>query len=235
MEEIRADRRRLIGAGMVAAAAGMAAACSSRAKSEAGAASGWSPTADSQDSWLDKPGTKHRMAFDSVSGEGGEEALGYANNFIHVNQSDYGLKPEDIGVVIIFRHMATPYGYTDAVWKKYGKAFAEKMKLRDELAKRAPTMNPMLARGPAKKPPAKGLEWLGESSITDLTSRGVQFAVCGLATKVIAGLLAGETGDAQAIEAELKSNLVPGARIVPAGISAVNRAQEHGYSFAYVG
>jgi intracellular sulfur oxidation DsrE/DsrF family protein len=79
------------------------------------------------------------------------------------------------------------------------------------------------------------MEWLDEYSITDLGSKGVQFAVCGLATKVNAGLLAGKTGDANAIEAELKSNLVPNARIVPAGISAVNRAQEHGYSFAYVG
>jgi intracellular sulfur oxidation DsrE/DsrF family protein len=79
------------------------------------------------------------------------------------------------------------------------------------------------------------LEWATDDSISKLASKGVQFAVCGLATKVIAGLLAGKTGDAAAIEAELRSNLVPNARIVPAGISAVNRAQEHGYSFAYVG
>lgn len=235
MEEIRADRRRLIGAGMVAAAAGMAAACSSGAKSEGSAAASWSPTADDQDSWLDKPGTKHRMAFDSVSGDGGSEALGYANNFIHVNQADYGINPDQVGVVIIFRHMATPYGYNDAVWAKYGKAFAEKMKLKDDAAKRAATVNPMLVKAPGGEPPPKGLEWLDEYSITDLGSKGVQFAVCGLATKVIAGLLAGKTGDAAAIETELKSNLVPNARIVPAGISAVNRAQEHGYSFAYVG
>jgi len=30
------------------------------------------------------------------------------------------------------------------------------------------------------------------------------------------------------------ANLVPNARIVPAGIVAVNRAQERGYSFASV-
>jgi intracellular sulfur oxidation DsrE/DsrF family protein len=235
MEEFRADRRRLIGAGMVAAAAGMAAACSSGAESKGSAAAGWNPTADDQDSWLDKPGTRHRMAFDSVSGDGGAEALGYANNFMHVNVADYGLKPEEIGVLIILRHMATPYGYNDAVWAKYGKAFAEKMKLKDDAAKRAATMNPMLVKAPGGEPLPKGMEWLGDYSITDLGSKGVQFAVCGLATKVIAGLLAGKTGDAAAIEAELRSNLVPNARIVPAGISAVNRAQEHGYSFSYVG
>jgi intracellular sulfur oxidation DsrE/DsrF family protein len=109
------------------------------------------------------------------------------------------------------------------------------MKLKDDAAKRAATMNPMLVKAPGGEPLPKGMEWLGDYSITDLGSKGVQFAVCGLATKVIAGLLAGKTGDAAAIEAELRSNLVPNARIVPAGISAVNRAQEHGYSFAYVG
>jgi intracellular sulfur oxidation DsrE/DsrF family protein len=33
---------------------------------------------------------------------------------------------------------------------------------------------------------------------------------------------------------ELTEHLVPNARMVPAGIVAVNRAQEHGYMFAYV-
>jgi intracellular sulfur oxidation DsrE/DsrF family protein len=47
-------------------------------------------------------------------------------------------------------------------------------------------------------------------------------------------MLAGPGGNAKAVDAELRSNLVPGALIVPAGIVAVNRAQEHGYSFAYV-
>jgi len=34
---------------------------------------------------------------------------------------------------------------------------------------------------------------------------------------------------------EISANLMPNARLVPAGIVAVDRAQEHGYSIAYVG
>ena len=34
---------------------------------------------------------------------------------------------------------------------------------------------------------------------------------------------------------ELGANLLPNGHIVPAGVVAVNRAQEHGYSFMYVG
>ena len=81
----------------------------------------------------------------------------------------------------------------------------------------------------------KGMEWVNQNSLPDLAGKGVRFAVCGLATKAIAGMIAGKTGNADAIEAEFKANLVPGALIVPAGISALNRAQEHGYSFAYIG
>lgn len=235
MDGFKADRRRIIGAGVLAAGAAGLAGKSAIAQSLPASATGWQPAMETQDSWLDKAGTRHRMVFDSISGDGGADALGYANNYIHVNESDYGLKPDQLGVVIIFRHMATPYGYNNAVWAKYGKSFAEKMKLKDDIAKRAATANPMLATIPVTEPAPPGLEWLNKYAVSDLAPKGVRFAVCGLATKAIAGMIAGKSGDAAAIEAELKANLVPGALIVPAGISTVNRAQEHGYSFAYMG
>ena len=235
MTDFQADRRRVIGGGAIVLAAGMAAACSSGAKSQSSTGQAFTPAPEDKDSRLDKPGTRHRMVFDSVSADGGTEALGFANNFIHVNESDYGVTPEQLGVVVILRHGSTPYGYNNAVWAKYGKQFATQMKLKDDMAKRAATMNPVLAKAPGGEPPPKGMEWVADYTLSDLAPKGVKFAVCGLATKAIAGMLAGKTGDAAAIEAELKSNLVPGALIVPAGISAVNRAQEHGYTFAYVG
>jgi intracellular sulfur oxidation DsrE/DsrF family protein len=235
MAEFRSDRRRLIGGGVILAGAGLAATFSSGAKGESTTAeSGWAPAPETIDSWLDKPGTRHRMAFDSIGGEGGAEALGYANNFLHVNEADYGLKPEQVGVVVIFRHMSTPYGYNNSIWAKYGKKFAEQMKLDPDSAMRAATMNPVLTADPADKLP-KGAEWAADGTLSALAPKGVRFAVCGLATTGIAAQLAGKGGDAKAIEAELKSNLVPGALIVPAGISTVNRAQEHGYTFAYIG
>jgi intracellular sulfur oxidation DsrE/DsrF family protein len=235
MAEFRADRRQLIGAGVLVAGAGLAAACSSGAKGSDTTAAAWEPTPETLDSWLDKPGTRHRMVFDSLTGEGGAEALDFANNFIHVNESAYGLKPEQLGVVVILRHMSTPYGYNQAVWAKYGKGFAEKMGLKGDSAKAAATTNPLLKAPAMLDTPPKGMEWINQNSLPDLAGKGVRFAVCGLATKAIAGMVAGKTGNADAIEAEFKSNLVPGALIVPAGISALNRAQEHGYSFAYIG
>jgi intracellular sulfur oxidation DsrE/DsrF family protein len=64
----------------------------------------------------------------------------------------------------------------------------------------------------------------------------VHVAVCGTATRFFAGIAAGKSGmTADAVYRELVANLVRNSHVVPAGIVAVNRAQERGYTFAYVG
>src|SRR3546814_15544683 len=56
-----------------------------------------------------------------------------------------------------------------------------------------------------------------------------------MATQGMAAQIAKTSGKpAKTIEDELKANLIPGAVIVPAGIVAVDRAQEHGYAFVNV-
>jgi hypothetical protein len=63
---------------------------------------------------------------------------------------------------------------------------------------------------------------------------GVQLAVCATATRGIAGAIHDATGgNTDDIFNELVSNLISttNARMVPAGIVAVNRAQERGYTF----
>jgi hypothetical protein len=57
-----------------------------------------------------------------------------------------------------------------------------------------------------------------------------------MATRFFAGLVAGSVGStADLIYKELVANALPNAHFVPAGIVALSRAQEHGYSFSYVG
>lgn len=63
--------------------------------------------------------------------------------------------------------------------------------------------------------------------------QGVQVRVWSVATRALAGIVAGAvSGNADAINSELIANLVPDARMVPAGIVAVNRAQERRYTLA---
>jgi intracellular sulfur oxidation DsrE/DsrF family protein len=69
-----------------------------------------------------------------------------------------------------------------------------------------------------------------------MVGKGVHFAVCGAATHFIAGVIAKKTkAKADDVYAELAANLVANSHMVPAGIVAVNRAQERGYAFSYIG
>ena len=69
-----------------------------------------------------------------------------------------------------------------------------------------------------------------------LLKRGVHLAVCQMATRNIAGTLARATGgDTDAIFNEIAANLLSNAHLAPAGIVAVNRAQERGYSLVHGG
>ena len=69
-------------------------------------------------------------------------------------------------------------------------------------------------------------------TLDSLFKQGVQLAVCSVATRGYAAAVTQAVGgNADAINSELIANLVvSNARMVPAGIVAVNRAQEHGYS-----
>jgi intracellular sulfur oxidation DsrE/DsrF family protein len=69
------------------------------------------------------------------------------------------------------------------------------------------------------------------TTLDSLLKQGVQLAVCQVATRGIAGTIAEATGNTDAIYNELVASIGSGARMVPAGIVAVNRAQERGYSF----
>jgi intracellular sulfur oxidation DsrE/DsrF family protein len=70
------------------------------------------------------------------------------------------------------------------------------------------------------------------ATIDALIKRGVRFAVCQMATQELAEpLAAAVSGNADNVFKELSANLIGNSRLVAAGIVAVNRAQERGYSF----
>lgn len=226
------DRRAMIGVGGLMGAAG---AMPALAQTPAAAgATPWRPAMEEQDAWMDRPGTRHRLVLDTTTIDSGTAAMFYADNFYAQNKAGYGIGPEALGMIIVFRHFSTPFGFNDAMWAKYGATIADKMKMQGEQAIRAIKGNPNLsAPAPAKPTPAakKGDD---EPPVTlaVLAERGARFAVCGIATEGMAQQLARASGgDAKAINAELRANMIPGAVIVPAGIVAVNRAQERGYSF----
>jgi intracellular sulfur oxidation DsrE/DsrF family protein len=185
----------------------------------------WRPARHAQDDWYDKIPGVHRYVFDTSTAEGMGLALQFATNYYTVNQEGYALKDSDLAVLIVARHKATSFAYSDAMWAKYGKQFSEQSEFTDPRTKLPPTVNVYTAIGDGS-PQAGKME--------ALIKKGVQFAVCSTSTRGISGRIAkANSVEVDAIIKEITANLIGNSRMVPAGILAVNRAQEHGYSFVH--
>jgi len=213
-----------LGAGMSVAGVSLAAGAPDlAAQSGAGAGGRFQPARHTQDDWMDSLPGKHRFVIDSTNAAGFGAALLYANNFLTANESAYGLKDPDSAIIVVARHFSTPYAYKDPVWAKYGAALSGVTGLNDPKTKQPPTINVYNATG------NDSLASLG-TTVDAVIKRGVHFAVCQMATRFIAGLLAGQGGNADAVYNELVANVVPNSHMVAAGVVAVNRAQERGYA-----
>jgi hypothetical protein len=185
------------------------------------------PARHAQDDWMDKLPSKHRLVIDTTSPAGFGVALAYANNFLEADKDGYGLTDQDHGIIIVARHFATPFAYDDTFWAKYGKGLPPFVALDDPKTKQRPAFNIFKVGGYGLDLPNLG------TTIDDVTKKGVHFAVCQLATRFFAGQLAqGTGGNADAIFKELVASIVPNSHMAAAGIVAVNRAQEHGYTLA---
>jgi hypothetical protein len=190
---------------------------------------GWRPAHHATDNWLDELPGKHRFVFDTTSPEGVRLALIFVNNYFTANQTGYGLKDNDLAVVIVVRHLSTPFAYNDAIWGKYGVAITQRTKFNDPTTNQPPKINIYNSTSGDPSQGGRG------TTLNSLVARGVHLAVCQISTRTYSGTIATATGGkADAIYDEIVTNLVGrNAHIVPAGIVAVNRAQERGYSFVF--
>ena len=210
-----------MGVGAGAFGAGMIASPAAQAQGQA-ASEPFRPARHAQDDWYDKLPGVHRYVIDSASADGFGWALWFAGNYYTANQDAYGLKDSDLAVVIVARHKATTFAYNDAIWAKWGKQLSDQAQFVDPKTKEAPKTNWYAGAG-------DGAQLQGK--MDPLLKRGVQFAVCSMSTRAIATRIAKAEGlEVDAVVKEIVANLVPNARMVPAGVVAVNRAQERGYS-----
>lgn len=225
------DTRKPIARRAIVTALGSGAALGALSTSQAATptSTGWRPTLEPQDDWMELPG-RHRMVFDSISAGGLGQALVFANNVIEENKQAYGLDPSEQAIIMIVRHAATMFGYDDALWAKYGEAFTKRAELLDPKTKAAPVRNLYNAQGYGRELANGGI------TLASLAAQGVHFAVCGRSTRgMIQGLVGQTKLKAEDLLEEFKAHLLPNGHIVPAGIVAVNRTQERGYAVAYTG
>ena len=205
-----------------------AAAAVSLAPQNAGAqapARAYQPARHSQDEWLDGVPGKHRTIVDCASTASAGAGILYANNLYVANARGYSLKEADVAVVVCLRHLATVFAFNDVVWAKYGQALSDAVMFTDPKSGQAPSTNLLDAAGYGMALPNGGV------TIASVAKRGTQFAVCDMATNRLAGLIATSTkGVQEAVYTELVRNLIPNSHLMSAGVVAVTRAQEYGYT-----
>ena len=223
-------RRRSMLSGMGAALAAFALRPkSAEAQSTAGARP-FEPVRHSQDEWMDAIPGKHRTVIDCAAAAAAGTGVFYANNIFTANRNGYQLADSDIAVIVVLRHEATAFAYTDAIWAKYGTLLGPMGKITDPRTNQPPTVNPLNSRefGSA-------MTNLGVTAAA-LASRGAHFGICDMATNRIAGVIATAVKSAQPeIYKELVANILPNGHMVAAGVVAINRAQERGYSMLSAG
>jgi hypothetical protein len=185
---------------------------------------------DDPDAWFNKIKGKHRIVFDAPRPH---EIMPFVwpRVFLLTNAAT-GSAEKDCGVVVVLRHSAIGYAFESRLWEKY--KFGEMFEADDPKTKKPSTRNPfwMPEKGDFKVP-GFGEVQIG---INELQASGVMFCVCNAAMTVYSNVAAGKMNmSADDVMKEWKSGLLPGVQIVPSGVWAVGRAQEHKCAYCFAG
>ena len=185
---------------------------------------------DDADEWFKQIKGKHRVVFDATRPH---EIMPFAwpRVFLMTNEMT-GTPSKDSSVVVVLRHDAIPYAFEDRIWAKY--KFGEMFKADDPATKTASVRNPFAKPAPGEyKIPGFGPVPIG---INELQASGVMFAVCNAAMTVYSTVTADKMKMSAAdVMQDWKSGLLPGIQIVPSGVWALGRAQEHGCAYIFAG
>ncbi len=189
----------------------------------------FAPTTDA-DEWFKKVRGKHKIVFD-VPQPHSVFPFAWPRVFLMTNMAT-GTPLNENGVVVVLRHSAIPYALNDNMWSKY--KLGENFKIDDQLTNKAALRNPLWQPKPGDfTVPGIGNVAIG---INELQNDGVMFCVCDVALTVNSAAMASAMKMSAAdIKTDWVNNLIPGVQVVPSGVWAVGRAQEHGCTYCYTG
>jgi intracellular sulfur oxidation DsrE/DsrF family protein len=183
-----------------------------------------SPFVD-HEAWFNQIKGKHRIVYDvREPGQGHElvSPFAWSKVFLLTNAAT-GTPEKDNSVVVVFRHNGIPFALNDNMWSKY--KLGEHFKINDPNNGSASTRNMMWKPNPAFTVPGLGAVPIG---IDDLQSVGVMFCVCDMALTVNSAVVGeGMKMKGEDVKKDWMANLLPNVQVVPSGVWAIGRAQEH--------
>lgn len=190
----------------------------------------FSSSPDDPDAWFNKIKGKHRIVFDVPAPH---EIFPFAwPRVFMITNSMTGTPEKNCNEVIVLRHEAIPYALENRLWAKY--ALGEAFKINDPVTN-APSVRNMFWK---PKPGDFSVPGIGtvQIGINELQESGAMFCVCNMALTVFSSVLGQKMGmDGGEVLADFKAGILPGIQLVPSGIWAVGRAQEHGCTYCFVG
>ncbi len=180
----------------------------------------------SPDAWFDKIKGTHRAVFDGSAAYNNFPVIW--NWAFYLTNNETGSQDDDMTGVTVLRHEAFPLALKDSVWEKYH--LGENFKIEDSKTK-TPSIRNMVY-----EPQDGDLPMPGIDGIKALQDRGAMFCVCDLALKVYSSFVANSMSlDATQVYNEWVDGVLPGIEIVPSGVWALGRAQEHKCAYIYAG
>ncbi len=177
------------------------------------------------EAWFTSLTGKHKMVFDAVSSNDGLPIV-YAYNFLSTNNQT-GTPDDQLSVLVVLRGKAIPLAMDDNAWNKFklGKMF----KIID-YATNAPSDRNLYWNPKDGEMPQSGM------SIKALQERGVKFCVCDTALTMTSSQYArSKSMDPGTVKKEWIANVLPGIQILPSGVWAIGRAQQHGCAYCFAG
>lgn len=211
--------QRLAGGTALLAAGTLAAACAAPAAA---------PVASTDDEpWLKPLTGKHKQVFDAPHINEGFPFM-FAAAYLQTMNKSYNLAPDQANAFVVLRHFAAPFGLMDDVWKKY--SIGKMLGIMDPATKKPSERNWVW------KPKEGDMMNLDASEDKMVAMPGVVVGVCHFAVTVLSGMAAKGAGVTPEVALkEWEAGVVPGAMLVPSGVLAVGRAQEHGCSYCFAG
>ncbi len=185
------------------------------------------------DAWFNKVKGKHRIVYDVTAPKEGHELImpfAWSKVFLLTNAAT-GSPEKDCGVVMVLRHNGIPFAMEDRLWAKYN--FGEVFNIKDPGTGKASVRNMMWKPNPSFSIPGVGPVPIG---IDDLQGSGVMFCVCNMALTVFSAVVADKMKmNKDDVYKDWVSGILPGVQIVPSGVWAVGRAQEHKCAYCFAG
>jgi len=178
------------------------------------------------DAWFGKIKGKHRIVYDGSTPHGGFPIIW--NWAFYLTNNGTGSPDSDITAMTVLRHSALPIALEDRVWKKYN--LGEVFDIKDNETGKASLRNPYY------EPRDGDFPLPGIDGIKRLQERGALFCACDLATKVYSNAVAKKMElDPTEVYNDWISAVLPGIQVVPSGVWALGRAQEHGCGYIFAG